>query len=171
MNLPIRGRYEESAELMADAAKQVPSPRWVIWFYVFAAFASVAMAYMNYVAKQQGWFVFLFFFPIFCLVMFLMNSKWSLRRKYFAATGRRSTIVTIEFHEDGFRTQTDSGIKMGIPWSAVDKCIEKDAGILFYSPGNQIRWIPKNAFDSQSDFAGVVALAKTSVPNFKSLQT
>jgi hypothetical protein len=139
--------------------------------YVFAAFASVAMAYGNYVAKQHGWFIFLFLFPIFCLVMFLMSSKWSLRRKYFAATGRNSTMVTCEFDEDGFRTQTDAGVKLGFPWSAVSKCVEKDTGILIFTPGNQIRWIPKKAFETRSDFALVVTFAKAKVAGFKPLES
>src|SRR5215469_3343505 len=112
MNLPIRGRYEESGEYLAEAAKQVPTQRAVILVYVFAAVFSVVMAYLHYLTKQHGWFIFLFMLPIYYLVTLLMSSRWSFKLKYFASTGRNSTMVAIEFDDAGFKTQTDSGIKV-----------------------------------------------------------
>ena len=170
MNLPIQGRYEESAEHLADAAKQMPSPRGIALIYFFTAFASVSMARVDYLAKQQSWFIPLFLFPIFCLVMIQMNSKRSLKKKYFSVTGRDSTMVVCEFDEVGFRTQTDIGVKIEFSWSAIEKCVERNSGILIYAPNKQVHWIPKRAFESQSDFARVVALAKMKVSDFTPFQ-
>src|ERR1035438_2480126 len=145
MSPPIRGKYEESAEHLAMLLKQMPRSHANTWILIFVGTASVVMAYLLYLTKDKGWFIFLFMLPIFFVVMAANNSKWSLRRKYRTATGLDRCSVICEFDANGFRLNSNSGVKTEFGWSAVTRVIEKEAGLLIYAPSKNIHWIPKSA--------------------------